>query len=97
MYPLLVFSGHERTLLQALYQHEVDDGCDSDTPEDGDAVFHVLLVVESEHHTCQPLHQDAEEEGDGHGQEYTHDDGQCLIGIDEVAETQRVAAVHLDK
>lgn len=53
--------------LSALYQHEVDDAGGSYTTEQRDAVFHVLLVVEGEHDTCQPLYQHTEEEGNGYG------------------------------
>ena len=43
------------------------------------------------------MHQHTEEEGNGYGKENTHDDGQGFVRIDEVAEAQRVTAMHLDE
>jgi len=39
-------------------------GTDQGARQCPDAVFHFLLVVESEHHACQPLYQHTEEESD---------------------------------
>lgn len=97
LYPVLVFGSHERAVLQTFYQHEVDDGSSCDTAEDTDAVLHLFGVVESEDDTCQPLHQHTEEEGDGYGYEYRHDNGQCLVCVDKIAQPERIAAVHFDE
>ena len=97
LYPVLVFRCHERAVLQAFYQHEVDDGSSRDTAEDTDAVLHLPGVVEGKDYTRQPLYQHTEEESDGYRHEYSHDDGQCLVGVDKVSQSESVAAVHFDK
>ena len=97
LYPVFVVGCHERTVLQTLYQHEVDDGSGSYTAEQRNAVLHVLFVVEGENDTCQPLYQHTEEERDGHRYEDGHDDGQGLVCVDEVSQTERIIAVDFDK
>ena len=97
LYPEFVVGGHEGAVFQSFDEHEVDDGCSSDTAEEGDAVFHLFLIVKGEDDAGYPLNEHSEEEGDGYGHEDGHDDGEGFVGIDEVAQAEGVAVVYFDE
>ena len=65
-------------------QQEIEDAGHADSPEKGDAVAQVLLIVEGEDHAGYPHNYQTENEGYGHGEEDGDDDLQRLVGIDEV-------------
>ena len=85
MNPVFVFCSHKGTVLQSFYQHEVDDARSGYTSENADTILHVLLVVEREDDTCQPLYQHTEEKRNGYRHEDGHDDGKGFICIDQIA------------
>ena len=57
----------------------------------------MTTIVEGEHETRYPLHDDTEDKGYCHRYENGYDDAQCLVGVEEVAIIQRVVANHLEQ
>ena len=94
---MFVFRGHEGTVFQSFDKHEIDDSGSGYTSEEGNAVFHLFRIVESEYHTGKPLYKHSEEEGDSDGDEDRHDDGEGFVGVYEVAQTEGIAIMYFDK
>ena len=94
---MFVFRGHEGAVFQSFDKHEIDDGSSGYPPKEGDAVFHLFRIVESEYHTGKPLYKHSEEEGDSDGDEDRHDDGEGFVGVYEVAQTEGIAIMYFDK
>ena len=76
--------GEEGGVSQSADEEEEEDGGHGDASEDGYAIAEMLLIVEGEHHAGDPHDDEADDEGDGHGEEDTDDDGQGLVGVDEL-------------
>ena len=56
LYPEFVVGGHEGTVFQSFDEHEVDDGCSSDTAEQSDSVFQFLCIIKCEEKTGEILY-----------------------------------------
>ena len=86
-HPQLVLLRHEGRVLQSLDEHEVDDSRSRQSAEQTDGPLQARLIVEGKYEAREPLHQCSEEEGYGHTEEDTEDDGQRLLGVQQVVET----------
>ena len=87
-HPQLVLLSHEGRVLQPLDEHEVDDGRSCQSTEEADGPLQTRLIIEGEDDARNPLHQCTEEEGYGHTEEDTKDDGEGLLGVQQVIETE---------
>ena len=85
---------HKREVLQALEEHEVDNGGDSHAAEETDFPAQPLAVVESEEQAGQVLHERAYHERHRHRKENGEDHLQRLVGVHIRAKRQRGAARH---
>ena len=53
---MFVFGGHEGGIFQTFYQHEVDNGRNSNTAEQSDSVFQFLCIIKCEEETGEILY-----------------------------------------
>lgn len=93
--PRLGPGGHERRVLDALDQHEVDDRSRCDTPEQADRPLEPLPVAERKDQTGEPLHDHTEKEGNRHREEDAHDDRKGLLRIEVIGEVHAFGPGHL--
>lgn len=82
--PSFVVGGHKGHVLDAFDEHEVDDGCYTDSAKDSNLPLEVSQEVEGEDDASDVLNQSTEEEGYGYGEEDGYDDREGLVGINEV-------------
>ena len=75
---------HQRRIAQPLGDEEIENDGDGSTTVEGDGPAQVLLVLESEDEARNPHHHQTNDKGDGHRKEDTYDDGEGLVGVDEV-------------
>ena len=82
---------HEAEVLQALEEHEVDDGRERCAAEDAGLPAQAFGDAETEEQAGQELHDGTEHEGDGDAEEDAQDDFERLRGVHVVAQSEREA------
>ena len=86
VYPILHLGGHEGEVLEALEQHEIDNGRDGQTTKQAHlAAQTAIAIVEREHQARQPLNERTKDERHGHTQENGQNHLQRLVRIHIVA------------
>ena len=78
------------------YKYEVGQGSEGYSAEYGDGIARVLLVVEGEHYSCNPLHNASEHECHSNADEYCYNHAEGLVGVEQVAVCKTVVSCHLD-
>ncbi len=95
-YPTAHILAYERRVAQSLYENEVGKERKRHSSKQSHGVAQTFLVVKREDNARHPLHHQSGYEGYGHAYEYGNDYAQSLVAVEQVRETERRVAGHLE-